>query len=281
MKFEINAELGYDILDPSTLILNIHALRTPHQAVLEESFTIEPYMKVEELISSHGENRFIRVEITEATNISIKYKATVDNAVKLTDFKKHQQGTIAQLDISTFPYLYPSRYCQSDKLLRLANNKFGNIKNAYAKVAALTDWIHSNVEYLSGSTNSQTSAYDTVTEQAGVCRDFAHLGIALCRALTIPARYFTGYAYQLNPPDFHACFEAWLGGEWILFDATKLAPLNGLVKIATGRDAADTAIASIYGKVNFRNIHVSCQAKDEDFKPFFYDTTDFTGLSYL
>lgn len=281
MKFEVNAELGYEIFGPSTLILNIHALRTPHQAVLEESFTTDPYMKVEELISAHGENRFIRVEIAEATNISIKYKATVDNAVKLTDFKKLQQGTIAQLDVSTFPYLYPSRYCQSDKLLRFANNKFGSINNSYAQVVALTDWIHSNVEYLSGSTNSQTSAYDTVTEQAGVCRDFAHLGIALCRALTIPARYFTGYAYQLNPPDFHACFEAWLGGKWILFDATRLAPLNGLVKIATGRDAADTAIASIYGNVNFMAIYVSCQAKDENFKPFFYEASDFKGLSYL
>lgn len=281
MKFEINAELGYDILGPSTLFLNIHALRTPHQAVLEESFTIEPYMKVEELISSHGENRFIRVEIAESTTINITYKATVDNALKFTDFKNLEQGSVAQLDISTFPYLYPSRYCQSDKLLRFANNKFGSIKNPYAQVVALTDWIHNNVEYLSGSTNSQTSAYDTVAEQAGVCRDFAHLGIALCRALTIPARYFTGYAYQLDPPDFHACFEAWLGGEWILFDATKLTPLNGLVKIATGRDAADTAIASIYGTVNFRAIYVSCQLKDENFKPFFYEAADFRGLSYL
>lgn len=208
MKFEINAELGYDILSPSTLFLNIHALRTPHQAVLQESFTIEPHMKVEELISARGENRFIRADIAEATNISINYKAIVDNSVKLTGFKKQQEGTAAQLDISTFPYLYPSRYCQSDKLLRLANNKFGSIKNLYAQVVALTGWIHRNVKYLSGSTNSQTSAYDTVTEQAGVCRDFAHLGLALCRALTIPARYFTGYAYQLNPPALRPGWEA-------------------------------------------------------------------------
>ena len=83
-----------------------------------------------------------------------------------------------------------------------------------------------------GSTNSDTSAYDTVTQRAGVCRDFAHLGIALCRALNIPARYFTGYAYELDPPDFHACFECYLGGRWMVFDATRLAHLNGLVRIA-------------------------------------------------
>ena len=111
------------------------------------------------------------------------------------------------------------------------------------------EWIHDNVEYVRGSTNSGTSAYDTVTQRVGVCRDFAHLGIALCRALNIPARYFTGYAYELEPPDFHACFECYIGGEWMVFDATRLAHLNGLVRIASGRDAADTAVASIFGAV--------------------------------
>ena len=114
-------------------------------------------------------------------------------------------------------------------------------------MTAITDWIHDNVEYVRGSTNSETSAYDTVTQRVGVCRDFAHLGIALCRALNIPARYFTGYAYELEPPDIHACFECYIGGTWMVFDATRLAHLNGLVRIAAGRDAADTAVASVFG----------------------------------
>ena len=98
----------------------------------------------------------------------------------------------------------------------------------------------------------------------------AHLGIALCRALTIPARYFTGYAYQLKPGDFHACFEAYIGNEWILFDATKLVPINGLIKIATGRDAADTAIANIFGDIIFTTMLVSCELADcENFVPFY------------
>jgi transglutaminase-like putative cysteine protease len=281
MKFEVKAELEYAIHAPTTLILNIHALRTPSQTVLEETFTIEPYVKVEELVPAHGENRFIRVEIPKPTDIRISYKAIVDNFFKVIDQKRQRIVPVTQLDTSVFPYLLPSRYCQSDKLYRLANNKFGRIKNAYSKVIALTNWIHRNVEYLSGSTNSQTSAYDTVTEQAGVCRDFAHLGIALCRALTIPARYFTGYAFKLNPPDFHACFEAYLGGEWILFDATKLAPLNGLVKIATGRDAADTAISNIFGKITNNYITVGCEALEENFKPLFYEPDECKGISYL
>jgi transglutaminase-like putative cysteine protease len=281
MKFEVKATLQYYIHGPSTLIINIHALRSPHQAVLQENLVITPYMKGEELISTHGENRFIRVEVPIETELNISYSATVDNSFKITEHKKEMQISVAQLDPSVFPYLYPSRYCQSDKLFRLANNKFGNIKNPYLKVIALTEWIHKNVEYLSGSTNWQTSAYDTVTEQAGVCRDFAHLGIALCRALTIPARYFTGYAYQLQPPDFHGCFEAYLGGEWVIFDATKLAPLNGLVKIATGRDAADTAIANIFGNVTCNAITVSSEVQDENFKPYFYEASEMKGLSYL
>jgi transglutaminase-like putative cysteine protease len=281
MKFEVKANLQYYIHSPSTLIINVHALRTPHQAVLQESFTIDPYMKVEELISSHGENRFIRIEIPFETEINMSYSATVDNSFKLTDHKRQVEVPVSQLNPDVFPYLYPSRYCQSDKLYRLANNKFGNIENPYLKVIALTDWIYNNVEYLSGSTNWQTSAYDTVTERAGVCRDFAHLGIALCRALTIPARYFTGYAYKLQPPDFHGCFEAFLGGEWVIFDATKLAPLNGLVKIATGRDAADTAIASIFGKVTCNAISVSVDAQEDNFFPYQYEPSEMKGLSYL
>ncbi len=158
---------------------------------------------------------------------------------------------------------------------------FGHIENPFSKVIALTDWINKNVQYLSGFSDAQTSAYDTVTEQAGVCRDFAHLGIALCRALTIPARYFTGYAYQLKPADFHACFEAYLDGNWILFDATKLVPLNGMIKIATGHDAADTALANIFGNVTFTSMKVNCELAEETFEPVYYDSNGFTGLSYL
>ena len=125
--------------------------------------------------------------------------------------------------------------------------------------SSISDWIHDNVEYLRGSTDSMTSAFDTVTQRTGVCRDFSHLGIALCRALNIPARYFSGYAYQLDPPDFHACFECFIGGSWVVFDATRLAHLNGLVQIGTGRDAADAAVASIFGGAKCTAMTVSCR----------------------
>ncbi|HEY0246348.1 MAG TPA: transglutaminase family protein [Mucilaginibacter sp.] len=281
MKFNVFTEMEYTVRSASTLILNINALRTPHQTVLDESFMVEPYIKVEELLSANGENRLMRFEVADAGKVKVTYKATVDNFYTLSDHEHKPEIPVAQFDTSILPYLYPSRYCQSDKLYRLANNMFGHIENPFSKVIALTDWINKNVQYLSGFSDAQTSAYDTVTEQAGVCRDFAHLGIALCRALTIPARYFTGYAYQLKPADFHACFEAYLDGNWILFDATKLVPLNGMIKIATGHDAADTALANIFGNVTFTSMKVNCELAEETFEPVYYDSNGFTGLSYL
>jgi transglutaminase-like putative cysteine protease len=280
MKFQVSSEITYDIHTPSTLILNIHALRSPTQTVLEEAFTVEPYIRMEELTSDNGENRFVRMEITEKMTIHISYKATVDTTYQLIDQQQLEETPVVKLDGTVIPFLFPSRYCQSDKLYRIAYNQFGKIENVHAKVLAISDWIYENVEYLSGSTNAQTSAFDTITERAGVCRDFSHLGIALCRALTIPARYFTGYAYQLQPPDFHACFEAFIGGQWIFFDATRLVPLNGLVKIATGRDAADAAVASIFGSVTCQSMQVGCEVVDSDFVPFVYDRTNLKGLSY-
>lgn len=281
MKFEVKAELKYEVISDSTLILNIHALND-NQKILKEEFNTYPSIKSTELKSfSSGECRLMSLEVPPNKNFSITYQATVDNNCLIKDYSTIQELNIAKLPADILTYLNPSRYCQSDKLYRLANNMFGYKKDDFQKVTDLTYWIYLNVEYLSGSTDAQTSAYDTVTEQAGVCRDFAHLGIALCRALTIPARYFTGYAYQLNPPDFHACFEAYINGEWLLFDATRLVPLNSLVKIATGRDAADAAVASIFGEVNFISSEVSCNIVDDKFQPFYQDHLNRKGISYL
>ncbi|ASU33708.1 transglutaminase-like domain-containing protein [Mucilaginibacter xinganensis] len=281
MKLNVLTEMEYTAASAGTLILNIHALRTPRQTVISEEFVIDPYIKVEELVSQQSDNRVFRFEIAENSSIKVSYKATIDNYCEVKDYTNLVEIPIAQMDSTILPYLYPSRYCQSDKLYRLANNLFGHIMNPFEKVMNLTGWINKNVQYLSGSTNAQTSAYDTVTQQQGVCRDFAHLGIALCRALTIPARYFTGYAYQLQPADFHACFEAYLGNDWVLFDATGLVPLNGLIKIASGRDAADTAIANIFGNVNFTSMLVSCELAEDGFTPFYYHPTQLRGLTYL
>ncbi len=281
MNFNVSSELCYKAFSDSTLILNIHALRATNQMVTEEKIMIDPFIKLEEFSSNNQSTRFMRLEVKQGAVFKINYQATISTSYQFIDQYMAQANVeVGHLDANVIQYLFPSRYCQSDKLQRLAINQFGKIENVYLKVLAISDWIYNHVEYLSGSTDSQTSAFDTITERAGVCRDFAHLGIALCRALCIPARYFTGYAFQLVPQDFHACFEAYIGGNWILFDATRLVPLNGLVKIANGRDAADTAVASIFGSTVCTSVAVTCNVIGNDFIPFYYDNVNFNGISY-
>jgi len=282
MKFQVSCELQYEVRMPTTFIFNILVSRTSSQTVLEETLTTNPVLPLEEFTSQNGETRFIRLQVNDKIKFTISYKATVDLHYNMID-PKHLLTTIPvnKLDADVIPYIFPSRYCQSDKLQKLAVREFGHITNAYAKVSAINEWIYNNVEYHPGLTTSSTSAHDTITERAGVCRDFAHLGIALCRALSIPARYFTGYAYDLHPPDFHACFEAYIGGEWIFFDPTKLVPANGLVKIANGRDAADAAVASIFGNTTCMVMNVKCESLEETFKPYYiHDADKQKGLSY-
>lgn len=159
--------------------------------------------------------------------------------------------------METFQYLYPSRYCQSDMLFGLVQSEFNNLEPGYQRVAAICDWIYEKVTYLSGSSDSQTSAYETAMQRAGVCRDFAHLGVGFCRALNIPARFVSVYAYKLEPQDFHAVFEVYLGDRWYLFDATKLAPKEGFIRVGTGRDAADVSVATIFGSVKLEEMKIS------------------------
>jgi transglutaminase-like putative cysteine protease len=174
------------------------------------------------------------MEVVKGMSFTINYKAqVVVSPVRIEEKTLLKSMPIMNLDHEVLPYISPSRHCESDKLMEFATKEFGFLPDDYSKVLAIEDWIFANICYTTGSTNSSASATDTLLHKTGVCKDFAHLGIALCRALDIPARYFTGYASHLNPPDFHACFEAYIGGYWIIFDPTKLAALNGLVKIAT------------------------------------------------
>lgn len=272
MRFEISTKIDYEALVPSTLLLNVQPYKSLNQKIIEETFTSQPGLKMNELYSLAGEKRFKTIDIPDQGYISLSYHAIIENQVKVIPAQHLDDVTISRMTASALFYLNPSRYCQSDKLYKFAYNKFGKIEHAFQKVMAIREWIYNNVEYSSGYTTPQTSAFDTITEQTGVCRDFAHLGIALCRALTIPARYFTGYAYQLQPQDFHACFEAYLGGHWIIIDATKLVPINGLIKIATGVDATDTALASIFGNLQFRNMEISTTLISKEFDYLNYDS---------
>lgn len=262
MKFKLGCQLNYTISQFSTLVFNISVINKGNQNILQENLQIEPYIKPEEYTDRFAENRYFRVNASPG-ELQVSYQATVD----LSHFKDKpnviSEVPPADLPLDTFYYLFPSRYCQADKLMRLAQSEFGELKPGYSRVTGICNWIYDHVEYLSFSSDQNTSAYDTATERVGVCRDFAHLGIAFCRALNIPARFVSAYAYGLNPPDFHACFEAYLGHRWYLFDPTRLVPQTGIVRIGTGRDAADVSFATIFGSVQMDQMHLSINSVEE------------------
>jgi transglutaminase-like putative cysteine protease len=276
MQFKITAILNYQVLTDTTLILNINA-NNKSQKIIKEK--IEANTEVKYLDGYASENRLASISTKDITELDIRYEAIVDNNYEIFTCDNVQKTAIKNLSSEVLSFLNPSRYCQSDLMYQAAGEMFGNYKNDYDKVSAITEWIYNNINYLSGSSNEHTTAIDVYNNHCGVCRDFAHLGITFCRALTIPARYFTCYAYQLKPPDFHACFEAYIDNKWLLFDATKLAPINGLIKIATGRDAADVPVANIFGVVNLLKSEVFCETLYNNFKPLYQDFVNKLGIS--
>jgi transglutaminase-like putative cysteine protease len=185
--------------------------------------------------------------------LKLSYMATVDIAHHCADPAQLPEVPVHRLPPEVMGYLYPSRYCQSDRLVKMAINEFGTLWQGHGRVQAIQDWVRKHVTFTSNTSNSNTSAVDTMIEQVGICRDFAHVMIALCRALSIPARFVTGTDYGadpvLGPPDFHAYVEVFLGDRWYLFDPSGTTIPMGLVRFGTGRDAADVAFATIFGSV--------------------------------
>ena len=255
MDFKLGCKLGYRTTGASTpFLFNIEAQTFGQQTVLEENLVITPSLPIDRWTMPESGNRYFRV-IAPAGGLTIDYTATVRWTPTLDDPAAVTELTAADLPIAVFPHLFPSRYCQSDKLERFARSTFSEFAPGYARVNAICNWINQYVSYEGGVSDALTSASDTVLQRAGVCRDFSHLAIAICRTLGIPARYVSAYASQLVPPDFHAVFEAYLngpnGGGWYLFDATRKADPAGLIRIGVGRDAAEVAFCSPYGPVQF------------------------------
>ena len=252
LKFFI--ELQYEVVNqPSDFIFNIHAAQTRCQSLIMENFQVSQPVDVSLFMDASSGNRYARLR-AEPGNLTVRYDATVDITHRIASPDSIAEDSIAQLPAEALAYIYPSRYCQSDRLHKLARAEFGTMQPGYWRVRAIQDWVHQHTMFLSGSSNATTSAVDTLIEKVGVCRDFAHLMIALCRALNIPARLATGIDYgsdpMFGPQDFHAYVEVFLGGHWYLFDPSGMALPMGLIRLGTGRDAADVAFATIFGAVN-------------------------------
>ncbi len=253
VRMNFSIRLQYRILwQPCDFIFNIHAAQTAHQSVVAENLQIDSFVTSRVEVDPASCSRFVRLTAGPG-DLCVHYDASVDISHRTDTPANIEEIGVSRLPLAVLPYIYPSRYCQSDQLYSLASAEFGNLRQGYARVQAINDWVRERTQFRSASSNSSTSALDTIVEKVGVCRDFAHLMIALCRAVNIPARFVTGIDYgadpALGPQDFHAYVEVWLADRWYLFDPTGLIPRSGLIRIGTGRDAADASFATIFGAV--------------------------------
>lgn len=272
IRLFIQSQLTYEVFGESTFLLNIAAAAGGAQRICREQIANSQNATFDEVRDHGSPTRFHRFA-AKAGEVVVRYEAEVELEPVFCKSEMVWESTLADLPAHVIAFLYPSRYCESDKLVRMARVTFGHLAAGHDRVCGICNWIYNNVEYLVGSTDSTTSAFDTATQRAGVCRDFAHLAIAFCRALGIPARFCSSYSWGLRPADFHAHFEAWLGGRWLVYDATRLSPEPGFVRIGMGRDAADTAVATVTGPATFRslNIEVRLLSPEADFPGYAAD----------
>ena len=249
-RHRVDCELTYQVdALPADLIFNIEAVRGMGQQVESETLVVEPPARLDRFTDPGTGNRFVRVDAGLGP-LRIQYRAVVRRQPRPVPTGNDPEAPVRTLPLDVLPYIYPSRYVESDVLMKLAMRLFGHVAPGYGRVVSIIDWTRDNITYQVGTTDGSTTARDVLINRAGVCRDFAHVCIAFCRALNIPARLVTGYAhFEDPPPDFHAIFEAWLGHGWILFDPTRLAPEADFIRIGTARDAADVAFATLFGAI--------------------------------
>ena len=267
VRLSFTIELKYEIYEqPADFVFNIHAARTPMQSVASEHVAIHPHAEHVLYEDPVLGNRTLRLTAAPGP-LAVRYEATVDIHHHSSPPGLLEEVPVARIPPQVMEFIYPSRYCQSDRLRRVAAREFGHLRPGYWRVLAIRDWVRARTTFTPGITHSSTSAEDTIIEQLGVCRDFAHLMIALCRALNIPARFASsidyGAAVELGPPDFHAYVEVFLGDRWYMFDPTGITAPMGLVRIGTGRDAADVSFATMFGAMKSNAPSISIVAMDD------------------
>ena len=257
MRLSINAVLDYDFTEPTDVLLALNAAQMADQQVAHESLIITGSGPLSNLGGGSGIGLRTWTHADPGRMIAT-YKATVTVDRRPETLGQLRKSPLASLPEDVLPFIWPSRYCEADRFVSFVCGHFEGLEGG-ALVQALADWVHDNLAYVSGSSDGNTTAADTFVSQQGVCRDYAHLTAALIRSRDIPARLVSVYAWGLEPPDFHAVVEVWLDGSWHLVDATRLAPLEGMVRIAVGRDATDIAFMTAFGQamMNAQSIEVT------------------------
>ncbi|NND30998.1 MAG: transglutaminase family protein [Saprospiraceae bacterium] len=245
MWLQIQCDLKFEIGAPTPFILMLRPRSGAQQWISREEFQVEPMITVTEHTDIYG-NLCQRL-VAPPGDFAIRTNAVVSTA-HLVDINPGAPLTeIQNLPYNVLSYLLPSRYCESDRFNELATSITENQLPGYDQVATIEAWLRDTISYIPGSSDFPISAVEVNQRQSGVCRDLAHLGIALCRSLSIPARMVVGYLHNLYPMDMHAWFEAYVNGRWYTFDATQSKPKGAYVALGFGRDAADVAVYNQFG----------------------------------
>lgn len=261
VRYRLGCDLSYEVEGPTVLIFNLEVARLQRHHELVERLTISPNLPRRSYIVPDIQNRYFSIE-AQPGPLNVRYEAEVTLDVFRADPATIAETPLAAIPLDIMPFLLPSRFVSSDRLRAFALREFGDLPTGHQRVTAICNWLYDNVAYERGSSNEQTTADESLILRAGVCRDFTHIGIAFCRALNIPARFVSCYAYGLDPRDFHAVFEAYLDGRWWLFDGTRQANLDGLVRIGVGRDAAEIAFASPFGEMKAGPVKIEIEHVD-------------------
>lgn len=262
MQFRAGYELVYRFIQPTPIILvvNIHDSRAS-DIVVTDRMTVEPSIRVYGYRDVFG-NQCHRI-LAPAGRLHLTANAVVnDDGFPDLPLPASLQDSVEDLPDETLVFLLGSRYCETDLLSEMAWQLFGGTLPGYARVQAICDYVHNHIAFNYQNARSTRSAADAFREGTGVCRDYAHLAIAFCRCMNIPARYCTGYLSDVGTPlpyppgDFAAWFEAYIGGHWHMFDPRNNMPRIGRILMARGRDATDVAIATTFGPNTLESFRV-------------------------
>jgi len=237
--------LSFDIAVPTPFILMLRPRSGAQQWIAREEYKLSPSVPAFEFTDIYG-NLCQRLVALPG-----KFSVHTSADVMTADLVDREPGApfveIQNLPDAVLCYLLPSRYCESEKFSEMASSITFGQQPGYDQVSAIETWLRSTISYLPGSSDIPMSAVEVNERQSGVCRDLSHLGIALCRSLSIPARLVVGFLHNLDPMDMHAWFEAYVGDRWYTFDATQTVLGSGYVAIGYGRDAADVAVNNQFG----------------------------------
>jgi transglutaminase-like putative cysteine protease len=245
MHLHTSCQLEFDIAVTTPFVFMLRPRSGAQQWVTKDEYRFDPRVPAFEFTDGYG-NLCQRV-VAQPGHFSVHTSAEVETASAIDEEPSAPFVEIQRLPDSALEYLLPSRYCESDRFWPMASEITSGYLPGYSQVAAIVQWVRARVEYAPGTSQVPVSAVEVNGHRSGVCRDLAHIAIALCRSLSIPARMVVGYLHGLEPMDLHAWFEAYVGGRWYTFDATQPGLRPGYVAIGYGRDAADVALYTQFG----------------------------------